>query len=434
MLKHISFSLAALSFLNAQGQYTFNNPDSLYAFADRHSNTVKISAQQQLLSRWTKIAAMANVLSYKSPVSFSATDNLLLPVNFIPAEAFGGPVGSFREVTLGQQFVSNFNVNPQLDIINPQNWARVKSAVINQEMTELSALQTRKFLHESIAAAYFNCVSLNEQLIITGKNVKNADSLLTIVSEKQTTGIARSQDLNNARANLLSVKDRQSQLQAQLDQQLNTLKILCSLPATASIKVEAQEDKLQQENLKAVSTLDTRLVQLQSRLLKSELNAGRLSTMPVLSLVFYQGWQHNSNLSFSDNSARWIQSRYLGLRISVPFPPDVTRVSNNYSNKINYQVSLLNVAQQQLQNDINNRNLELEAGKTKNTFETATKLMQLKADNYEKYLNQYKEGILSTDLLLSAFSDLLNAQLNQASAKAARNYAIARITINQSFK
>ncbi|MBI3238885.1 MAG: hypothetical protein HYZ43_08630, partial [Flavobacteriia bacterium] len=147
--KHLFLFVPLLSF-TLSAQLNFNSPDSLYAYADRNSASSKISVQQSLLAKWTKVAALANTVNYKSPVSFSATDNLLLPVSFLPAEAFGGAPGTFRQITLGQQYVNNFNFNPQIDIINPQNWARVKSAELNKEMTEVNNQLNKKNLHESI--------------------------------------------------------------------------------------------------------------------------------------------------------------------------------------------------------------------------------------------------------------------------------------------
>lgn len=417
-----------------QAQLVFSSADSLFAYADRHSTSSRISAQQSLLAKWTKVAALANTLNYKSPIAFSATNNLLLPVNFLPAETFGGPAGTFREITLGQQYVSNLNVNPQIDLINPQNWARLRSAEISKEMTEVTNRLNKKYLHESIAAAFYNCLSLNEQLRNTERSLQLADSLLAIVSHKQSLGIARGQDVNNARVNSLGVQDRLQQLQLNREQQINALKVLCDIPANTPLSITEGETAKEEALTNRRSTLEADYQQLQNQYLKSELNAGRLSMLPVLSLVYYQGWQHNSNTGFSDSEAKWIPSRYIGLRITVPFPPDVTKLSQNYTSKINYRISALNMAHVQLQNELGNRSLDLDVEKYSRSFKIAEEIAELKNSNYEKSLNQYREGILAADLLLTAFSDLLNARTAVATARANRDYARTKLIINNSLQ
>ena len=52
-----------------------------------------------------------------------------------------------------------------IDIINPSAWARIKSATVNENLTETTNLVNKKNLYESIAAAYFNVVSFQKQII-----------------------------------------------------------------------------------------------------------------------------------------------------------------------------------------------------------------------------------------------------------------------------
>ena len=422
--------------LNAQlfnAQLTFNTLDSVFAYADRNSASSRISTQQSLLAKWTKVAALANTINFKSPVSFSATDNLQLPVSFLPAEAFGGASGTFRQITLGQQFVNNFNLNPQIDLINPQNWARVKSAELNKEMTEINNQLNKKALHESITAAYFNCISLSEQNSVSKKSLELADTLTMIIKNKYELGIAREQDLNNAKVNYLNVKDKLQQLETNYKQQINALKILCDIPANMSINLSNTFDS-PENSVKSTNTLESKYTMLQNQYMKSELKVNRMSMLPVLSLVYYQGWQQNSNAGFFDDKAKWIPSKYVGLRITVPFPPDVTKLSQNYTNKVNYRISALNASHVQLQNEMSNRNLDAEVEKNSNTLSIAQQIFELKNSNYQKSINQYKAGILPTENLLSSFSDLLNAELGLISARAGNNYSKAKLLINNSLK
>jgi len=433
---YISSLLGLLSPL-LHGQLLFTSVDSIFAYADRHSSSTSINSQQLLLARWTKVAALANTVNFRSPVSFAATDNLLLPVNFIPADVFGGPPGTFKQITLGQQYVSNFNFNPQIDIINPGNWARVKSASINQELTETLVQLNKKNLYESLSAVYFNILSLQEQIIILQQNLVAADSLVIIAENKFAEGLVRQQDVNNAKVNRLLVKDKWIQAQAILKQQENSLQILCDIPVNTKIAV-SHDAGYEKENyaldLKANSSLLLKSSVLQAAFAKNELRVGRWSTLPVLSAVYFQGWQQNSNTALFDSKQAWIRSQYIGLRITVPFPPDANRLSQNYSYKINSRIAQANAGHARLQNDLNNQNLELEYEKALSTYLGSKEIYELKNSNYQKSFDQYKEGVLSTDILLNAFTDMLNSRVNYVSSRFAFEHAKTKITINNLLK
>jgi outer membrane protein len=432
-IRHILLILCFTGF-SAKSQLTFPGLDSLFKYADKNSSVSKTSTQQSLLAKWTKVAALANTINFKSPVTFSATDNLKLPVNFLPAEAFGGPAGIFREITLGQEYVSNFNFNPQIDIVNPYNWARVKSASISKELTEVTNQVNKKTLYENIAAAYYNITALQEQIIITEKSLAASDSILFIVKNKFDQGIVREQDVNNASANKLNVADKLEQLKSLLNQQLNTLKILCDIPSgtQVTVKMNGQEDI--SGSVKSTSTLQSRLNTLQSSYARNELRANRMSMLPTLSLFYYQGWQQNSNTSFFDNKASWIQSQFIGIRITVPIPPDVNKLSQTYTSKINYRIAELNNSHTQLQTEMANRNMEIDYDKASSTYLTAKKIFELRNSNYIKSMNQYREGILPTDNLLAAFNDLLSSELNVIAAYSSANFNRSKIAINNSIR
>jgi OMF family outer membrane factor len=253
-----------------------------------------------------------------------------------------------------------------------------------------------------------------------------------IVTNKFNAGISREQDLNNARINALTVKDKLQQLKVAREQQINALKILCDIPFNTPVNVSGSD--LKQIPFGKASTLEARYMLLQSRYMQSEMRAGRYSMLPVLSLVYYQGWQQNSNSYLFDDKAKWIQSKYIGLRLTMPIPPDVNKLSQNYTSKVNYNIASLNAAHTQLQNELGNRNLELDVEKASGSFEVSRQIADLKNNNYEKSLNQYREGILSADNLITAFTDLLNSQLNLAASRSALNYSKSRVLINNSFK
>ena len=147
--------------VKAQKNLQFSSVDSLFKYAESNSATIKTGDEQSLLAKWTKLAAIGNTINLRSPISASLTDNTVLPISYIPAEVFGGPPGTLKPVSFGQEFVTNYALTPQIDIINLSAWARIKSASINEKLTETTNLIAKKNVFESISAAYFDAKSNN---------------------------------------------------------------------------------------------------------------------------------------------------------------------------------------------------------------------------------------------------------------------------------
>ncbi len=438
-MKHLLLIIFGFLFLNqfanAQTELSFNNIDSLYKYAENHSISIKTGEQQVLLAKWQKISAKAGILNFKVQTSFSLIDNIQLPVTYLPAEAFGGEPGTFKEVTTGQQYMGNLNVAPQIDIVNPASWARLKSANINSELTDVNNLIVRKLIFESISASYFNIISLNDQIEITRQNLLTADTLQMILQNKYTEGIVRQQDLNDAIINQITLADKLEQLKFGIKQQYYGLKVLCDIPETDHVVIT---EKLNHNQQFSIGLLSSNELQYKSALLKVEqskadLNTNRLSQYPTVSLVAYDAWQQNSKNMFFDNNVNWRNSQYFGLRISLPFP-DINRITLSKSSDISKTIALQNAEHAKLQDNIANTQLNLDYEKAYAQFRTTKQIYLIKEENYQMALNQFNASILPSDRLLVSFNDMLFSRLNYSNSLANLLYTESKIRINNSIK
>ncbi|HUI33125.1 MAG TPA: TolC family protein [Dysgonamonadaceae bacterium] len=417
--------------VNAQKELSFNNLDLLLKYAENNSVFIKTGEQQSLLAKWQKISAQAGLVNFRMQTNFNLTNNLELPVSFLPAEAFGGTPGTFKEVTMGRQNVGNLNLSPQIDIINPASWAKLKSANVNVELTNVNNLIAKKSLFESVSATYHNIISLQEQIEITQKSLLAADTLVIIMQNKYSEGIVRQQDLNDAHINQLTLSDNLEQLNLSLKQQYYSLKVLCDIPESTSINIDEQPDYDKQiiPGLHADNQLQYESSLLNVEMAKADLRTNRLMQFPTVSLVFYDSWQQNSNSKFFDSDVNWLNSQYVGLKVSVPFP-DINRYTLTKSSRINQVISSINAEHTKLENDLTNKQLILDYEKAYSQLNTAKQIYQLKEQNYGMVLNQFNMSILSSDKLIIAFNDLLASRLNYSSALANLNYTLSKIEIN----
>ncbi|MCD6180300.1 MAG: TolC family protein [Bacteroidales bacterium] len=419
----------------AQDELRFNNLDSLLKYAEKNSVSVKTSEQQVLIAKWQKISAQANLVNFRMQTNFNLTNNIGLPVTFLPGEIFGGEPGSTKEVSTGQQYVGNLNIAPQIDIINPSSWIKLQSANINSELTSVNNLIAKKSLFESISAAYYNIVSLQEQLKLTEKSLEIADTLLLIMQNKYSAGIVRQQDLNDAQINRLTLADKLEQLKLSVEQQYLSLRILCDIPEQTTVIINKTFKYNQQIalGLEAKNQLAYELALLKADLAETDLKNNKLIYLPTVSLMFYDAWQQNSNEKFFDKNSEWINSQYVGLRLTMPFP-DMNKFTQTKISKINKTISLQNSEHTKIQNDNNNTQLVLDYQKAFSLFMTAKQIYELKEQNYQLAVNQFDMDILSSDRLLIAFNDKITSRLNYSSALANLLFSKSKIDINNTVK
>ncbi len=437
-MKQVIFILLLSAFATqvskAQERLLFSRLDSVLSYAEQNSSSVKNARQSALIAKWERISARAGLINFRMQTNFSMTDNLELPVTYLPGEAFGGEPGSYKEVTTGQKYITNLNVMPQIDLINPVNYAKLKSANVNYELTELNNLIAKKSLYESISAAYFNIVSLREQIEITEKSLLTADSLELNFKRKYDKGIIQNQDVNDAKINRLTVTDKLNQLNKNLEVQYYNLKILCDIPENTELEINANiRDEDSPETLESDNRLTYKQALLQVEKAEADTRMSRNMQLPTVSLVFYDAWQQNSNISFFDDEANWINPKYIGLKISLPFP-SVSAYTQTQTNKIKQSISSENAEHIKLQNDVENKQLTLNYKSAYAQLTTAKEIKELKEENYGFALNRFNADILSPDKLLIAFNDMLISQLNYSIAQANFRQSASIININNTIK
>ncbi|MFD2865517.1 TolC family protein [Mucilaginibacter antarcticus] len=420
---------------HAQGKIIFRSIEEVLIYADTHSSVFKNATQENILSKYQTLAAKLAVWNLKSDANFSATDNTKLGTTFIPAEIFGGPPGTFQKVTFGQQYVSNLNITPQIDLLNFGGLAKVKTAEANEQLVHFNHLISKKSLYDNLAAAFYNIIAFNRQIMVTEGSLLIADTLMNIMKSKLNEGVARSQDVNNAIANSLSTTDKLQQLRVQLQEQYSTIKILCEIDGDAELEIQDTDATVAQYAIpeKAAGGLLQKQQEWQQRYQEADLAAALKSFLPTVTLFSSFSLQQNTTRRFFDNS-QWFASNYIGLRITIPLIPDVNKLIAVKNARNNIIIAENNLQHAKIQDKGNNTQLNLEYQKALASYQLAVQIEALKKDSYFKNLNIYKEGILSATDLLNSLNEWYAASINSAVLYAACGYAKTSINITNTVK
>jgi OMF family outer membrane factor len=434
MMKPI-FALVLCTIFTAKAQQTirFNHLNEVLNFATQNSIALKSGNAQIALAKYQTYYAKINRFSPRANVGYAMTDNLQLPVNFLPAKVFGGPAGTFKEAKFGQQYIQNLNITPQIDLINHAAWAKLASFKTSEILSEINQKLIRKTLSESVVAVYFNIVSLQEQIKILNQTLQNADSVMQIIQQKHNQGIIRSQDVNNATVNKLMIKDRIQQLQNGIEQQYNLLKSLCDVPVSSEILIENQNSNSTENVAILPNSLKSQQAELQVKYAQNELKVNQMGYYPTLSFIGSWALQENSNNHFFDEKARWIPQSYVGLRLNIVIP-DANKYAQTKLAKTNLQLSEFAVKKLQLQQEIEQKQLQLEMSKAIDNELITKEILSLKNDTYQKNFNLFKQDIYPTENLLLSFNDVLNATLSQQVAKVQTAFQREKININNSIQ
>ncbi|NPA08089.1 MAG: TolC family protein, partial [Chlorobi bacterium] len=302
--------LIFFSVINGQEKREFTSFKEVLEYVKVTNHQFKNAEWQTRLADLARKTAKLNLLNPKIPASAQVLDNITQQVSFLPGQIFGQPQGTFKEVTIGQQYASTFSVQPQFDIINLANYAQIKSAKTNQLLIENQNKINEQNIYDQINMVYFNILSFNEQKKILEENIVIAKDILRIIQNKFTEGIARKQEVNEAETNLISLQDKLQQIELNTEIQVQTFNLFLE----NNVKATISEDLWTYENSNAPLTTQNSLLaenaKLQYELSEQEYKGLKFQNYPVLSFISSFNWQNLSNdFAFSKNSD-WINFNY----------------------------------------------------------------------------------------------------------------------------
>jgi len=417
--------------LKTQAATVFNNVEEALAFAEGNAISLNVSKEQYLLSKYDVLIAKINVFNPRGTVTASAIDNLQLPTNFLAGESSGESSGTAQEVQFGMRYASNMTINSQLDIINLGAWEKLKSAKLNEQLAEVNERVAQKSLLESVAASYFNIVSIQKQIKILQQNLANNDSILKIVINKYEQGLVRQQDANQAEVNKLLIQDKISQLEFNLQSQINGLKVLCDIKEEQSLNIyDRGSTSITSLELIGDNILLSSQNQLQKKIARADLKASKKKLYPSISLVGSYSWKDDSEEGFFDKNSSSSQSSYIGLQLNYDIP-SASFFGQDQKAESNLKIAVMNEEHIRLQERMNNDQLILDYQKSIATLNNSDKVLALKSDTFDKNRNIYNRDLISTDTLLLSLNDKISSNLTHTVNEVNHQYYIIKIKINR---
>ncbi|TDG35571.1 TolC family protein [Pedobacter changchengzhani] len=428
----IVISLFCVPNVQAQQTVAFKNLQEVLTLAKTKNYTFINANIQNKLAELTKKTALGNVFNPRIPASMQLLDNTKQQVLFLPGEIFGQP-GTFRQVTTGQKYSSLINLQPQFELFNLAGIAQIKSAKINQQLTENQNKLNEQNIYNQINTIYFNILSFKAQIEIISQNLASADTILQITQNRFKESVGRKQNVNEAEVNQINLKNNLEQLSINLKIQEESLALFFenSIYPTLTEKVWAYENTM--DVLPIKNSLVDKNASLQLQMMQQDIRFAKAQNWPTLSFISSLNWQNLSRDFFYDTNSNTISYNYIGLKLSMNLPTTVTKLANIKNKQFEASILKTNAEHSIKETETKNRALILDYEKAVIQLQNFKKIASLKADTYHKNFNQYQENILSLDDLLISYNNMLNAKLNVVSALANIGFNKSKIDINNKF-
>jgi outer membrane protein len=436
MKMNLTFICAFVFCLAGNGvfaQHLFSSFEELCAFADTQNKTAQSGEIKLQQAQKAKLAAMAAIPDPVLSNSFYFTDNTQLPVNLFPAEAFGGNKGEYREVQTGVRYNTTISSNLDIKLLNLEAWQNVKLAKLNFKTAETDKRLNAKNLHENLATVYFNIVQLQAQKECTEQSLFVADTILQVAENKFREGIARQQDVNDARINQLNTAENARQIGFLIAQQYLTLKILADIPVNEEILVLEKPQNaapFEQPTIRP-NLLSLRNSVLQEQLARTSFKKSQYAFAPTLSFVANNTY-NQYNPEFTVIGGNWINSQFVGLRLQYLLPTAAT-VANRSKTRFDLLLSQNNTEKAKIQTVLEQKKLATEWSKARSQQQNDAQVLGLHRDNFQKNRHLYDEGLQGIDRALTSFSAVLNAEYSLIASQVNIRLAQAKIDINNKF-
>lgn len=415
---------------SAQAQQSINSLEALIDYVDQKSTVLKSGGLKLDQAKKAKLAALLAIPDINANIGLNVTDNTKLPVSLFPAEAFGGTPGTYREVQTGIQYTNNFIQYAELKLFNASAWQNYKLSKVNIEAIAVDNKISTKQLYENLATCYYNIITLQAQLNATNDNIKVSDTIFQIATNKYKVGVARKQDLNDAQANYINSLESSKQIQYLIASQYLTLKILCDLPVSEDILIcelptnnNGSQPIVSANELNYLSSYNKQQYALTSY---KQLNQTLLPSLNVFASNSHQ--QFSDKFSLFDQQVNWINSNYIGLKVSwqIPTASTIAQISKA---KYDYLLSKEDTEHQQLKTALDFQQLKVDYAKSVSQSNSNKEVALLRADTYRRNLENYREGIISLDKLLLSFNEWVSSNYTSISSDVALMLTEAKIKI-----
>lgn len=398
--------------------------------------TTRVHAQQYNLEQLVDLAMKNNYSIHSSMLDEAKTNakidevksNLLpslivtgdykryfkIPGQVVPASAFGGPEGSYSTLAFGLPYNLSTSAQVTQALFNPSVKYALKAADLNRDLTSLTTVKTREDIAYNVTDAYYNLVTVVQQMAFLDSNLISTDRLYKVTDLLYQNQLAQRVDKDRILINKTTTETQLKTWKNSYAQLVNLLKYYTGIPQTDSLRIDIQVKNVllpSQAEKSGVRRTDITLLERQkdlNLLQDKNLKSGYLPTVNAYGVA---------NLTYfgkgGDNSVfKQVPGYWAGLQLNWNVFDGMARKAQRTQNRIDNDK--LTVQMKQLEQSI-----EMEEINARDKFSVEQQNINAKNDQvalasrvYKQIQLQFKEGVVSLSDVIQSEQTLLDAQSN----------------------
>ncbi len=387
------------------------NLDDLINFALRN----RIELKQARIDQEIGEKEIASALSGWFP-QLNATGSL--------AHSFQLPTANINgtNVPMGQKNNSGLTFQADQTIISPELFQASKASQFIRQGNTLNVESTKINTVVSVSKAYYDILTIEEQIKIVNENIARLSRQLTEAKARYEVGLVDKTDykraqisLNNANAELKSAGEARKY-------KYDYLKMLLAIPSTEAVSLSFAGQNLESnilidttESLRITNRVEFKQLQNRKEIQKLNTQYQKWKFLPKLGAYANYSMNYRDN-SFSKMYNNNIPSSNVGLSLNLPLFTGTKRIQEIKKSELQERRMDLDV--QNLENQISTEYSAAMASyrSNMNDWKNAKENIDLSEEVYNTIKLQYDAGVKSYLDLMTSETNLKTSQINYLNA------------------
>ena len=417
----------SLFLANAKGQ---NLPESLslseaIEFGLSNNRSI-INADREILKakkeRWKTISIGLPQIS--SEINYQ--NFLEMPVSLVPAEFFGGQIGTFSELIFGTEQNMIGSVKMEQLLFDGSYLVGIEASRIYLKISENLFEKTNLEVKKLITTTYTNVLIAQFNISFLEKNKKTLEVNLKEIHELFKNGFEEEESVEQMQLSLSQVNSNLKYAQNLMKITEEMVKFVIGYPTEKPLSLRSNLEDIFNEGLyfktiPEITNISNNIdIKIADNNVKSEalqFKYEKSKSLPKLSGFINQTYTGNSNeFTFADRDQKWYGSSLVGLNLKIPLFSSFGRSAISQKAKISLDQAITELTETQ-------ERIRIEVNAAYNDYDLAidnyfTEKENLRlAERIEKK-NQIKffEGVVQSFELRMSQMQLYNAQNNFVTA------------------
>lgn len=344
-----------------------------------------------------------------------------LPYQLMPASAFGGPAGTYKEVQFGVPQNINANLQFAVPVFNAAALSAIKNTKVVAELTEIQKIKTDEEVVIEVTNVYYNAQILLNQLNFLDSNIINTSKLVQTVTLLYQQQVAKATDVDRLKLQLEQVTTQRITAFSQHQQVLNTLKFLIGKSISDSLTVSLSENSMIEDNFQSRVTTEMQLIDKKLELDYAALSGIKNSRLPSLSAYGVFGTT-GFGTTGSNSFFNLHPIGYVGAQLSVP-------IFNGWGTKQKIAGKRIEIEKTKIQKELITEKASLDLINAEKQYTLAIRNIKVARSQIELAKKVYFNTVLQNRQGIATITDVLLA--DSALREAQQGYIVAIVNLRR---